>query len=158
MFFQHWGIDPFSLVRAAVVNLKEGKIKQGGSTLTQQLAKNLFLVFDRSVERKMRELLLAFWLEMSFTKEQILALYLNRVYFGSGVFGLRAAAEYYFGKSVSDLRINEAAMLIGILKAPSKYNPRTNLSLAKKRTTQVLNNMMHAGSLEKNILRTLKKE
>ena len=79
-FFQHWGIDPFSLVRAAVVNLKEGKIKQGGSTLTQQLAKNLFLVFDRSVERKMRELLLAFWLEMSFTKEQILALYLNRVY------------------------------------------------------------------------------
>ena len=71
-FFQHWGIDPFSLVRAAVVNLKEGKIKQGGSTLTQQLAKNLFLVFDRSVERKVRELLLAFWLEMSFTKEQIL--------------------------------------------------------------------------------------
>ena len=151
-FFQHWGIDPFSLVRAAVVNLKEGKIKQGGSTLTQQLAKNLFLVFDRSVERKVRELLLALWLEMSFTKEQILTLYLNRVYFGSGVFGLRAAAEYYFGKSVSDLRLNEAAMLIGILKAPSKYNPRTNLSLAKKRTTQVLNNMMHAGSLEKNIL------
>ena len=151
-FFQHWGIDPFSLVRAAVVNLKEGKIKQGGSTLTQQLAKNLFLVFDRSVERKVQELLLALWLEMSFTKEQILTLYLNRVYFGSGVFGLRAAAEYYFGKSVSDLRLNEAAMLIGILKAPSKYNPRTNLSLAKKRTTQVLNNMMHAGSLEKNIL------
>ena len=152
-FFQHWGIDPFSLVRAAVVNLKEGKIKQGGSTLTQQLAKNLFLVFDRSVERKVQELLLALWLEMSFTKEQILTLYLNRVYFGSGVFGLRAAAEYYFGKSVSDLRLNEAAMLIGTLKAPSKYNPRTNLSLAKKRTTQVLNNMMHAGSLKKNILR-----
>ena len=151
-FFQHWGIDPFSLVRAAVVNLKEGKIKQGGSTLTQQLAKNLFLVFDRSVERKVQELLLALWLEMSFTKEQILTLYLNRVYFGSGVFGLRAAAEYYFGKSVSDLRLDEAAMLIGILKAPSNYNPRTNLSLAKKRTTQVLNNMMHAGSLEKNIL------
>ena len=101
----------------------------------------------------MRELLLALWLEMSFTKEQILTLYLNRVYFGSGVFGLRAAAEYYFGKSVSDLRLNEAAMLIGILKAPSKYNPRTNLSLAKKRTTQVLNNMMRAGFLEKNILR-----
>ena len=152
-FFQHWGIDPFSLVRAAVVNLKEGKIKQGGSTLTQQLAKNLFLVFDRSVERKVQELLLALWLEMSFTKEQILTLYLNRVYFGSGVFGLRAAAEYYFGKSVSDLRLKEAAMLIGTLKAPSKYNPRTNLSLAKKRTTQVLNNMMHAGSLKKNILR-----
>ena len=152
-FFQHWGIDPFSLVRAAVVNLKEGKIKQGGSTLTQQLAKNLFLVFDRSVERKVQELLLALWLEMSFTKEQILTLYLNRVYFGSGVFGLRAAAEYYFGKSVSDLRLKEAAMLIGTLKAPSKYNPRTNLSLAKKRTAQVLNNMMHAGSLKKNILR-----
>ena len=152
-FFQHWGIDPFSLARAAVVNLKQGKIKQGGSTLTQQLAKNLFLVFDRSVERKVRELLLALWLEMSFTKEQILTLYLNRVYFGSGVFGLRAAAEYYFGKSVSDLRLNEAAMLIGILKAPSKYNPRTNFSLAKKRATQVLNNMMRAGFLEKNILR-----
>ena len=152
-FFQHWGIDPLSLARAAIVNLKQGKIKQGGSTLTQQLAKNLFLVFDRSVERKVRELLLALWLEMSFTKEQILTLYLNRVYFGSGVFGLRAAAEYYFGKSVSDLRLNEAAMLIGILKAPSKYNPRTNFSLAKKRTTQVLNNMMRAGFLEKNILR-----
>ena len=152
-FFQHWGIDPFSLVRAAVVNLREGKIKQGGSTLTQQLAKNLFLVFDRSVERKVQELLLAFWLEMSFTKEQILTLYLNRVYFGSGVFGLRAAAEYYFGKSVSDLQLNESAMLIGILKAPSKYNPRTNLSFAKKRTTQVLNNMMHAGFLEKTLLK-----
>ena len=76
-FFQHWGIDPFSLARAAVVNLKQGKIKQGGSTLTQQLAKNLFLVFDRSVERKVRELLLALWLEMSFTKEQILTLYLK---------------------------------------------------------------------------------
>ena len=151
-FFQHWGIDPFSLVRAAVVNLKEGKIKQGGSTLTQQLAKNLFLVFDRSVERKMRELLLAFWLEMSFTKEQILALYLNRVYFGSGVFGLRAAVLYYFGKPVSELRLYEAAMLIGILKAPSKYNPRTNLNIAKKRTAQVLDNMMQAGFLEKNAL------
>ncbi len=156
-FFQHWGIDPFSLIRAAVVNLKKGKIKQGGSTLTQQLAKNLFLGFERSVERKVQELLLAFWLEMFFTKEQILTLYLNRVYFGSGVFGLRAAAEYYFGKSVSDLRLNEAAMLIGVLKAPSKYNPRTNLSLAKKRATQVLNNMIHAGFLEKNILRKLAK-
>ena len=84
-----------------------------------------------------------------------MALYLNRVYFGSGVFGLRAAAEYYFGKSVSELRLNEAAMLIGILKAPSKYNPRTNFEFAKKRTTQVLNNMMQAGFLEKNILKSM---
>ena len=152
-FLKHWGIDPISLIRAMTVNLKEGRIKQGGSTLTQQLAKNLFLVFDKSLERKLQELLLAFWLEMSFTKEQILTLYLNRVYFGSGVFGLSAAAQHYFGKAVKGLEVQEAAMLVGILKAPSRYNPRTNLSVAKKRANQVLKNMVNAGFLKQNQLK-----
>tara|TARA_B100001123_G_scaffold427150_2_gene542297 strand:+ start:1436 stop:3256 length:1821 start_codon:yes stop_codon:yes gene_type:complete len=146
-FHSHFGIDLISIARAIVINVKDGTIKQGGSTLTQQLAKNLFLTFDRSFERKVQELLLSFWLETSFTKEQILTLYLNRVYFGAGTYGIQSAANHYFGKPVSALKLYDAALLVGLLKAPSRYNPIINPELSKKRTRQVLENMVSAGKL-----------
>ena len=146
-FYSHFGIDLISIARAIVINIKDGTIKQGGSTLTQQLAKNLFLTFDRSFERKVQELLLSFWLETSFTKDQILTLYLNRVYFGAGTFGIQSAAHHYFDKPVSALKLHDVALLVGLLKAPSRYNPIINPELSNKRTQQVLENMVSAGKL-----------
>jgi penicillin-binding protein 1A len=146
-FNEHFGIDPISIARAMVVNIRAGAIRQGGSTLTQQLAKNLFLSPDRSIERKVQELLLAFWLEASFTKPEILTIYLNRVYFGAGAYGVDAAARKYFGKSAEALGLYESALLAGLLKAPSRYNPAANPELSAKRTRQVLANMVDAGFL-----------
>ena len=146
-FHGHFGVDPISIARAMVVNLRAGSIRQGGSTLTQQLAKNLFLGPDRSLERKIQELLLAFWLEASFSKQQILTIYLNRVYFGAGAYGIDAATRKYFGKPAEKLGLYESALLAGLLKAPTRYNPVANPRRSAKRTRQVLLNMVDAGLL-----------
>lgn len=146
-FFSHFGIDPISILRAAVVNLKAGRTVQGGSTLTQQLAKNVFLSADRSYSRKIQELLLAFWLEHRFSKQEILAIYLNRVYFGAGAYGVDAAARKYFRRPVEDLTAYQSAMLVGLLKAPSRYNPAVDRERSEGRTRQVLLNMADAGYL-----------
>ncbi len=146
-FFSHFGIDPISIARAAMINLQAGRTVQGGSTLTQQLAKNVFLSAERSYSRKIQELLLSFWLEHRFSKQEILAIYLNRVYFGAGAYGVDAAARKYFGRPVEDLTPYQSAMLIGLLKAPSRYNPAVDRELSEGRTKQVLLNMADAGYL-----------
>jgi penicillin-binding protein 1A len=148
-FNDHFGVDPISIARAMIVNLRAGSIRQGGSTLTQQLAKNLFLSPDRSVERKLQELLLAFWLEASFSKQQILTIYLNRVYFGSGAYGVDAAARKYFGQPAEKIGLYQSALLAGLLKAPTRYNPVAHPKRSSKRTRQVLLNMVDAGLLSK---------
>ena len=140
-FFSHPGVDFRGVIRAAYTNIKKRRIVQGGSTITQQLAKNLFLTPERSFTRKLHELILSFWLEMRFSKEQILSIYLNRVYLGSGTYGVQAASEKYFNKKVEDLSLYESAVIASLLKAPSKYNPIANFELSKKRASLVLNNM-----------------
>ena len=131
-FFSHPGVDFKGVIRAAYTNIKKRRIVQGGSTITQQLAKNLFLTPERSFTRKLHELILSFWLEMRFSKEQILSIYLNRVYLGSGTYGVQAASEKYFNKKVEDLSLYESAVIASLLKAPSKYNPIANFELIKK--------------------------
>src|SRR5205823_3870938 len=118
-FYSHRGIDPVGLARAVVSNVLRRGVSQGGSTITQQLAKNLFLTQERTIWRKLQEAVLAVWLERKFSKTEILELYLNRVYFGAGAYGVEAAAQRYFGKSARQLRVNEAAMLAGLVKSPS---------------------------------------
>ena len=140
-FFFHPGIDIKGIVRAAIVNLKAGRIVQGGSTITQQLAKNLFLTPERSFTRKLHELILSFWLELRFTKQQLLSIYLNRVYLGSGTYGVQAASEKYFNKKVEELNLYECALIASLLKAPSRYNPIANEELSRERTYKVLENM-----------------
>ena len=146
-FFNHFGLDPRGLARAALANLRAGKTVQGGSTLTQQLAKNVFLTPERSFKRKVQELLLAFWLEAQFSKQDLLALYLNRVYFGAGAYGVQAAAETYFNRPVQSLTAGEAAMLAGLLKAPSRYAPNRNPEGAQARARLVIRAMQEAGHL-----------
>ena len=118
-FYSHFGFDFVSFFRAMVVNLKSGRYEQGGSTITQQVSKNLFLTPQKSVRRKVQELLLSFWLEKKFTKDQILTLYLNRVYMGAGTYGFEAASQKFFHKSSNDVNLMEAAILAGVLKAPA---------------------------------------
>ena len=137
-FYSHFGIDPIGLTRAMVRNLTGGSFTQGGSTLTQQLAKNLFLKPDRTLERKVQEVLLAFWLEHKHTKDQILEMYLNRVYFGSGAYGVEAASRRYFGKGARDVTLAEAALLAGLLKAPSRLSPARDPKAAEDRAQLVL--------------------
>jgi penicillin-binding protein 1A len=144
-FYDHFGLDLIGLARAAVANLRAGRIVQGGSTITQQLAKNVFLTGERSFKRKVQELLLAFWLERKFTKDQILTIYLNRVYLGSGTYGVEAAAQRYFDKSARELSAHEAAVIAGLLKAPSRYSPAARLERAKARANEVIENMIEAG-------------
>jgi len=146
-FYSHFGLDPIGLARATLANMRAGRIVQGGSTLTQQVAKNLFLTPERTLKRKVQELLLALWLERKFNKDQILTIYLNRVYLGNGTYGVDAAARRYFRKSASRLSPYQAAMLAGMLKAPSRYNPARSPKRARKRTHQVLANMVDAGYL-----------
>jgi len=148
-FYSHWGIDLWGLARAMVANLRAMRIVQGGSTLTQQVAKNLFLTPDRTLKRKVQEVLLAVWLERTFTKDQILTLYINRVYLGAGTYGMEAASQRYFGKSARHVTLYESALLAGLLKAPSRYNPAANPDLAAKRTAVVLNAMVDAGYITK---------
>ncbi|MBW3099077.1 transglycosylase domain-containing protein [Pseudohoeflea coraliihabitans] len=144
-FYWHFGVDPIGLTRAVVTNLVKGRTVQGGSTLSQQLAKNLFLSPERTVERKVQEVLLAFWLEHKFSKDQILEMYLNRVYFGSGAYGVAAAARRYFGKSAADVTLSEAAILAGLLKAPSRLSPARDPQAAEARAQVVLAAMQRAG-------------
>jgi len=144
-FYEHFGIDVIGLGRALVVNTRAGGTVQGGSSITQQLAKNLFLSNERSIERKINEAFLALWLEAHLTKRQILQLYLDRTYMGGGTFGIQAAAEFYFGKSVKDVSLAEAAMLAGLFKAPTKYAPHVNLPAARARANDVLSNLVDAG-------------
>ncbi len=144
-FYRHFGLDVFGLTRAMISNVKAGRVVQGGSTVTQQLAKNVWLTPERTIKRKVQELLLALWLEKRFSKDQILELYLNRVYLGAGTYGADAAARRYFGKSVRRINLAESAMLAGLLKAPSRYSPVTDLKRARERASQVLENMVRSG-------------
>ena len=144
-FHYHFGIDPIGLARAMASNLFAGRLVQGGSTLTQQLAKNLFLEPERTIERKIQEAVLAIWLETKFSKDEILELYLNRVYFGSGAYGADAAARHYFDKSARDLTLGEAALIAGLLKAPSRLSPARDAKAAEERAQVVLSAMLEEG-------------
>lgn len=141
-FYSHFGIDPRGLARAMYVNMREWRLVQGGSTITQQLAKNVFLTPDRTLRRKGQEMLLALWLEQRFTKDQILSLYMNRVYFGAGTYGVDAASQRFFGKPAAFVTPYEAAMLAGLLRAPSSYNPIADDEAADQRAHLVLQNMV----------------
>lgn len=144
-FRSHLGLDPIGLVRAAFENMLAGHVRQGGSTLTQQLAKNLFLDSNRTYERKMQEAMLAVYLESRYSKDQILTLYLNRVYFGAGVYGIEAAAQRFFDKPAEKLTLPEAAMLAGTVKAPARYNPLADTDASLARAAIVLRAMEEAG-------------
>jgi penicillin-binding protein 1A len=146
-FFEHFGIDVIGTMRALAVNTRASGVVQGGSSLTQQLAKNLFLNNERSLERKIKEAFLALWLESRLSKREILKLYLDRAYMGGGVFGATAAAEFYFGKPIKDITLGESAMLAGLFKAPTKFAPHANLPAARGRAADVLSNMVEAGYL-----------
>ena len=146
-FFHHFGIDPIGLLRATFVNIRAHRLVQGGSTITQQLAKNAFLSPARTLKRKLQEMVLAIELEHHFTKNAILTIYLNRVYMGAGNYGVDAASRRYFGHSVREISVSEAAILVGLLKAPSRYAPTNNPDLSEKRASQVLLNMADAGYL-----------
>jgi penicillin-binding protein 1A len=144
-FYSNFGIDPLGMVRAALADLMAGHIVEGGSTITQQLAKNLFLTPARSFTRKLQEILLALWLDHRFTKDQILEIYLNRVYLGAGTYGVDAAAHRYFGKSARRLNLYQSAEIAGLLQAPSRLNPLYDPREAAARTSRVLANMVDAG-------------
>jgi penicillin-binding protein 1A len=144
-FYEHFGIDVLGTFRAMVTNAQAGGVVQGGSTITQQLAKNLFLSSERTYTRKINEAFLAIWLETHLTKNEILKLYLDRAYLGGGAFGVDAAAQYYFGKSVRDVTLPEAAMMAGMFKAPVKYSPLVNLPAARARANVVLDNLVNTG-------------
>ncbi len=144
-FFDHFGVDFIGTARAFAANVNAGETVQGGSTLTQQLAKNLFLTNERSIDRKIKEVFLSFLLESRFSKREILKMYLDRAYMGGGAFGVEAAAQYYFGKSVRDVTLSEAAMMAGLFKAPTKYAPHVNIAAARGRANDVLSNLVEAG-------------
>jgi penicillin-binding protein 1A len=144
-FYSHWGVDPRGIARAAWHNLRAGGVREGGSTITQQLSKVAFLNADRTAVRKLREMMIALWLEAWLTKDEILSRYLSNVYFGDNVYGLRAAARHYFDKRPEQLRIGEAAMLAGLMKAPSRLAPSSNLAGARARQAIVVRAMRDAG-------------
>ncbi|HSK40703.1 MAG TPA: transglycosylase domain-containing protein, partial [Arenibaculum sp.] len=157
-FFSHFGIDPIGLARATYVNLREGRVVQGGSTITQQLAKNLFLTPERTFTRKVQEAMLALWLEYTYTKNQILTAYLNRVYLGAGTYGVEAAARTYFGKPAQEVNLRESAVLAGLLKAPSRFSPTRNPRMAAERAQVVLAAMVDAGYLAAEELEALRRQ
>ncbi len=156
-FYYHMGVDPLGIARAFVVNMTRGGFVQGGSTITQQLAKNLFLSRERTMKRKVQEAMLALWLERKLTKDEILGAYLNRVYLGAGAYGIDAAARVYFNKSATELSLREAATIAGLLKAPSRYSPAANPELSAQRTQVVLNAMADAGFIKESELKKLSK-
>tara|TARA_R110001592_G_scaffold20926_2_gene84544 strand:+ start:6310 stop:8265 length:1956 start_codon:yes stop_codon:yes gene_type:complete len=149
-FYDHPGIDIWGISRAMMTNIYRGHFVQGGSTITQQLAKNLFLTHERKITRKIKEAILALWLERKLTKNEIFSAYMNRVYLGAGTYGFEAAAQLYFGKSAKDVNLREAAVLAGLLKAPSKYSPHNNPKLAKERSDLVLSAMVDAGYIKQS--------
>jgi penicillin-binding protein 1A len=144
-FFTHFGIDVIGTIRALVENTRAGTVVQGGSSITQQVAKNVFLSNERTLERKIKEAWLALWLEANVSKREILKLYFDRAYMGGGTFGIAAAADFYFGKPVQELDLAESAILAGLFKAPSRFAPHINLPAARARANEVLSNMVQAG-------------
>ncbi len=146
-FYEHFGIDVPGTFRALLTNAQAGGVRQGGSSITQQLAKNLFLTNERTIERKVKEAFLAMWLETRLKKNEILKLYLDRAYLGGGAYGVDAAAQYYFNKSARDVNLAEAAMLAGLFKAPTKFAPHINLPAARARANVVLDNLVEAGMM-----------
>jgi penicillin-binding protein 1A len=144
-FYRHWGIDPRGIARAFVADMRGGGVREGGSTITQQLAKTNFLSGDRTIKRKAQEVIIAFWLEAWLTKQQILSRYLSSVYFGDGVYGLRAAAHHYFNRNPEQLTLAQSAMLAGMVQAPSRLAPTHNLGAAQKRSELVLHAMADTG-------------
>lgn len=151
-FFEHWGIDIWGISRALGRNLFAGEVREGGSTITQQLLKILYLEPDRTLRRKVQELFLSVWLESRLTKDEILTLYLNNVYLGAGATGMPAAARVYFDKDISELTLAESAMLAGLIAAPSALNPIDNLAGARERSALVLQSMQSAGFLDEQTL------
>ena len=149
-FYRHWGVDPRGIGRAMMANMRAGGVKQGGSTLTQQLAKTSFLSSDRSLKRKAQEVIIAFWLEGWLTKDEILSRYLSSVYFGDGVYGLRAAAKHYFNRDPEDLNLAQSAMIAGLVQAPSRLAPTHNLGAAQKRSRLVLKAMADTGVISRS--------
>jgi len=150
-FYEHHGVDVTGVARAALVNLQYGKIEEGASTITQQLVKNLFLSQDQTLARKAEEVVLALDMEANYSKDEILELYLNTIYYGSGFYGLAAASDGYFGKAPKDLALPEAAMIAGIPNAPSLYSPYEDFILAKKRQIVVLDAMVAAGYISTDL-------
>ena len=146
-FYQHWGFDPVGIGRAVVADIHRGHAAEGASTITQQLARNLFLTPDQTIKRKVQELLLAVWLEHQYTKKQILALYLNRVYFGAGAYGIESASETFFNKPASKLTVGEAALLAALLKSPTHYSPVNEQERAGRRATIVLDKMVETHAI-----------
>ncbi|EHO19842.1 hypothetical protein HMPREF9466_01773 [Fusobacterium necrophorum subsp. funduliforme 1_1_36S] len=146
-FYKHHGIDPRGLLRALFVNLRSGHARQGASSITQQLAKNAFLTMDRTLSRKIKELIITIEIERVYTKEEILEKYLNEIYFGSGAYGLKTAAKQFFHKDIQDINLAEAAMLAGIPNRPEGYNPRRKLDNAIKRMNIVLAEMREDGRI-----------
>src|SRR5215211_6424269 len=146
-FYEHFGIDIPGLFRAMLTNARAGGVVQGGSSISQQLAKNLFLSNERTIERKVKEAFLALWLETRLPKNEILKLYLDRAYLGGGTFGVDAAAQYYFNKSAREVTLSEAAMLAGLFKAPTRFAPHVNLPAARARANTVLDNLIEAGMM-----------
>ncbi len=146
-FYHHFGFDPIGMTRMVFANIKARHIVQGGSTITQQLARNLFLTPDQTIRRKVQELILAVWLESKFSKKQILSLYLNRVYFGEGAYGIEAASQRYFNKPASQLSVGEAALLAGLMKGPSRYSPVSATERAQARANVVLNKMVETHAI-----------
>jgi penicillin-binding protein 1A len=144
-FYDHYGVDPYGVARALIANISHRSVNQGGSTITQQLAKNLFLTQERTLERKLQELVLALWLEERFSKTQILELYLNRVYFGAGAYGIEQASQRYFGKSAKQMTLAEAALLAGLVRSPSRLAPTHNFTAAEQRAKVVLKVMTELG-------------
>jgi len=156
-FYYHWGVDPIGIGRAILQNYRRGRIVEGGSTITQQLTKVLFLTPDRSLERKLKEAILAIELERRYSKERILEMYLNQVYFGQGAYGVEAGARTYFGKSVSEVTPREAALLAGLPRAPSTYAPFEHPAAARQRREVVLRRMAEFGALAESDARKLAK-
>lgn len=146
-FYRHWGIDPRGIARAMVADLRGGGVREGGSTITQQLAKTNFLSGDRTIKRKAQEVIIAFWLEAWLTKQQILSRYLSSVYFGDGVYGLRAASHHYFNRDPENISLAQSAMLAGMVQAPSRLAPTHNLAGAQKRSELVLKAMADTGAI-----------
>ena len=157
-FYEHFGLDLQGTVRAMVENLRAKNVVQGGSSITQQLAKNLFLTPERTLRRKMNEAFMALWIEFRLTKQEILKLYLDRSYLGGGTYGVEAAAQHYFGKSVRDVNLSEAAMLAGLFKAPSTYAPHINIEAARARAKVVLYRMLDVGHISQGQLFAAKRE
>jgi len=148
-FYNHVGVDPIGIARAMVKNIRVGRYVQGGSTLTQQLAKNVFLSPDKTIKRKTQEMMLSVWLEHEFTKPELLEMYMSRIYFGVGSWGAEAATRRYFGKSANEISLGEAALIAGVLKAPSRYNPIADKDAASERTALVLSAMLDAGYIDR---------